>query len=140
LTDGEIVSRIERRRKWTVAEKAALLAEVEAAGGKVMVVARRHRISESLLYNWRSAWRAAAAAARVPMEFMPLGVVAGADEERPSLLSRPVSERSAQPRTGLTDRVGGIEIELLTGARVRVDAFVNEQALSRVLRALKGLP
>jgi transposase len=76
------------------------------------------------------------------MEFMPLGVVAGADEERPSLLSRPVSERSAQPRTGLTDRVGGIEIEieLLTGARVRVDAFVNEQALSRVLRALKGLP
>jgi transposase-like protein len=25
-----------------------------------MVVARRHRISESLLYNWRSAWRAAA--------------------------------------------------------------------------------
>ena len=137
MTDGEIVSRIERRRKWTVAEKAALLAEVEAAGGKVMVVARRHRISESLLYNWRSAWRAAA---RVPMEFMPLGVVAGADEERPSLLSRPVSERSAQPRTGLTDRVGGIEIELLTGARVRVDAFVNEQALSRVLRALKGLP
>jgi transposase len=74
------------------------------------------------------------------MEFMPLGVVAPADEERPSLLPRPVSERSAQPRTGLTDRVGGIEIELLTGARVRVDAFVNEQALSRVLQALKGLP
>jgi transposase len=49
LTDGEIVSRIERRRKWTVAEKAALLAEVEAEGGKVTVVARRHRISESLL-------------------------------------------------------------------------------------------
>ena len=41
-------------------EKAALLAEVEAEGGKVMVVARRHRISESVLYNWRAAWKAAA--------------------------------------------------------------------------------
>jgi transposase-like protein len=42
-------------------EPAALLAEVEAEGGKVKLVARRHRMSESLLYNWRSAWKAAAA-------------------------------------------------------------------------------
>ena len=31
-----------------------------------------------------------------------------------------------------------IEIELSSGARVRVDAFVNEKALWRVLRAMKG--
>jgi len=35
LAEVEIVARVERRRKWTVAEKAALLAEVEAEGGKV---------------------------------------------------------------------------------------------------------
>ena len=46
LADVEIIARVERRRKWTAEEKAALLAEVEAEGGKVMVVARRHRISE----------------------------------------------------------------------------------------------
>jgi transposase-like protein len=50
---------IARRRKWTPAEKAALLAEVEAEGGRVSVVAQRHGISDSLLYNWRSAWKAA---------------------------------------------------------------------------------
>jgi hypothetical protein len=44
-----------RRRKWTAQEKAALPAEVEAEGGKVTVVARPHRISESVLYNWRAA-------------------------------------------------------------------------------------
>ena len=33
---------------------------------------------------------------------------------------------------------GGIEIVLPNGARVSVDAFVNEKALSRVLRAMKG--
>jgi Transposase len=37
---------IPRRRKWKSAEKAALLAEVEAEGGKVVVMARRHGISE----------------------------------------------------------------------------------------------
>jgi transposase-like protein len=42
---------ISRRRKWAPAEKAALLAEIEADGGRVSVVARRHGISDSLLYN-----------------------------------------------------------------------------------------
>ena len=137
MADGEIVSRIERRRKWTAEEKGQLLAEVEAEGGKVAVVARRHRISDSLLYNWRSAWRAAATVAHTPaaVEFVPLGVIGSAEDESPAMLAPPVSE---QPRSGMTDRVGGIEVELPNGARIRVDAFVNEKALSRVFRAMKG--
>src|SRR5216683_3165421 len=55
MSEVEVIARVERRRKWTIAEKTALLAELEAEGGKVAVVARRHRISESLLYSWRSA-------------------------------------------------------------------------------------
>lgn len=58
MAEVEVIDRVERRRKWSEAEKAALLAEVEAVGGKVALVARRHRISESLLYNWRAAVRA----------------------------------------------------------------------------------
>jgi len=60
--DGEVV--VERRRQWTAEQKAALVAEVEAEGGQVSVVARRHGVSASLLYNWRSAWETAAMAAR----------------------------------------------------------------------------
>jgi transposase len=67
LSDVEIFARVERRRVWSAAEKIALLAEIEAEGGKVNLVARRHRISESLLYNWRSAWRAAVAAMQAPL-------------------------------------------------------------------------
>ena len=40
MTGSEIIT---RRRKWNLAETAALLAEVEAEGGKVIVVARGHR-------------------------------------------------------------------------------------------------
>ena len=69
MADVEIMARVERRRKWTAEEKAALLAEVEAEGGKVAVVARRHRVSESLLYNWRSAWRTAAGLTRASRDW-----------------------------------------------------------------------
>jgi transposase len=138
--DGEIVSRVERRRKWSVEEKAALLAEVEAEGGKVAVIARRHQISGSLLYNWRSAWRAAAFAARAPaaMAFVPLGVIGPAKDGGPVQLAPSVSDCTEPSGDGGKHSVGGIEIELANGARVRVDAFVNEEALSRVLRAMKG--
>jgi transposase len=140
VSDMEIVARIERRRKWTLEEKAALVAEVEAEGGKVKLVARRHRVSESLLYNWRSAWKAAAAVAvgsSGAVAFVPLSVLAEADSTAPVRLPAPEPPRSPPPGEG---RAGAIEIALPDGARVSVDAFVDEKALSRVLRAMKGSP
>lgn len=75
MAQAEIIARVERRGKWTPAKKAALLAELEAEGGKVAVVARRHRMSPSLLYSWRSESKAAAAArAAEPLTFVPMGV------------------------------------------------------------------
>jgi transposase len=139
--DGEIVARVERRRQWTLEEKAALMAEVEAAGGQVSVVARRHGISKSLLYNWRSAWRAAAGAvaaratSAVSAGFIQLGVVAEPTEQ----LALPAS--AACPRgagLSLAERVGVIEIDLSDGVRVRVDDHVSERALRRVLAAVKA--
>ena len=138
MSDVEIVARVERRRKWTIEEKAALIAEVEAEGGKVKLVARRHRISESLLYNWRSAWKAAAAAAAGSMgsvEFVPLGVFGEANNAAPPMLPPSAPPR---PRQAGESRTGAIEIALPDGSHVSVDAFVNEKALSRVLRAMKG--
>src|ERR1700761_789781 len=117
MSTVEIVSRIEPRRKWSAAEKAALLAEVDAEGGRVTLVARRHRISESLLYNWRSARKAAIAATQgiEPPEFLQLGVVGRPGDDRPA-----VSTLSA---------AGMIEVDLPNGIRFRVDASVNEKAL-----------
>ena len=56
----------------------------------------------------------------------------------PALLAAPQATRPEPPeRRGSDDRVGMIELDLPTGARLRVDAFVNETALARVLRAMK---
>ena len=134
MSEAEIVS---RRRKWTAEEKAALLAEVEVEGGRVSVVARRHGISDSLIYNWRSAWKAAMAMrSPEPVEFVSIGVIGQSGDDEPAMLAAPGPP--APPATHREDRVGLIEIDLPSGARLRVDAFVNEKALSRVLRAMKG--
>jgi transposase len=126
----EIVPRIERRRKWTVEEKAALLAEVEVEGGRVKLVARRHRISESLLYNWRSAWKMAASMRPQAAEFVPLGVLSEAGDGMPAQAA-PTAPRPEE-------RIGEIEIILRSGTRLRVDGLVNETALLRALRSLKA--
>ena len=52
LAEVDILGPSERRRVWSAEEKAALLAEIDAEGGKVRLVARRRGVSESLLYNW----------------------------------------------------------------------------------------
>jgi transposase len=127
LSTVEILRRVEPRRTWSAGEKAALLAEIDAKGGKVRLVARRHRISESLLYNWRSAAKAKAAAlaAPAPPTFIQLGVVGGVKT------AKPVPRRHSSG--------GAIEIALPDGARINVGAGINEAALTRVLRAMKAV-
>jgi transposase len=134
MAEAEIIT---RRRKWTAEEKAALLAEVAAEGGRVAMVARRHGLSQSLLYNWRSV-----AKATVPrhgpdaIEFRPVGVIGWTNEALPAL---PAASERRSPREGhREERVSKIEIALPNGVRVKVDASVSEKALSRVLRAVKG--
>ena len=106
------------------------------------MVARRHGVSTSLLYNWRSAWKAAAIAAQAttvrPVEFVQLGVVAEASGESSTV---PMAAGAVWPPgagLALAERVGVIEIDLPDGVRVRVDSRVNEKALRRVVAALRG--
>jgi len=46
----EIISGVERRRHWSVADKLRIVAEADEAGAKV---ALRHAISRSILWIWR---------------------------------------------------------------------------------------
>ena len=49
----EIFSQIQRRRRWSVDQKLAILAEAGQPGMSISYVARRHGISPSLLFGWR---------------------------------------------------------------------------------------
>lgn len=144
------------RRRWGTEHKRRIVEEAVVPGASVAEVARRHGVNANLLFKWlRQAGQGrdvertelVAEGAGERSEFVPLGVVArdaatgGAvltlpapEPLRPSAPAGPVSS-PAKPEK----RVGLIEIDLPDGARVRVDPFVNERALGRVLRVLKDL-
>ena len=49
----EVITSIQRRRRWSAEEKAALVQETYAAGMSVSLVARRHGIAPNQLFRWR---------------------------------------------------------------------------------------
>jgi transposase len=56
----EIITGVERRRRWSVAEKLRIVAEMEQPGGPgINELARRYDVSRGLLWNWRSQVRRA---------------------------------------------------------------------------------
>ncbi len=145
----EVITRTERRRTYSEAEKAAVVTEASGPGVTVREVSRRLGIAESLIYNWRSAQRKAASLASEPLQFIPYGVVTDTVSVEPSTALMPATPApaptkpspSAAPAEDLVRphpgaRPGGIDIDLPTGVRLSVDSYVNEKALARVLRAL----
>ena len=53
----EVITGVERRRRWTAEEKARIVAESSRPGVCISEVARRHGVSRSLLFNWRREMR-----------------------------------------------------------------------------------
>jgi transposase len=70
---GGVIVRTERRRRYSDAEKAAIVAESLRPDVTVVSVARRHGIAKSVIYNWRANRREAEAIAREALEFIPCG-------------------------------------------------------------------
>jgi hypothetical protein len=49
----EVITRDQRRRRWSLAEKAALVKRTYEPGMSVSLVARQEGVSASLLFQWR---------------------------------------------------------------------------------------
>ena len=50
---SEVLSGVQRRRRWTPEEKVQIVEETYLPGMSVSLVARRHGIDGSQLFNWR---------------------------------------------------------------------------------------
>ena len=129
----EIITGVERRRRWRVADKLRILAELEEPGVKFNDVVRRHDLSRGLLWQWRDAHRCGQLVEDVPV-FLPVRVAM--DEPRPT--SPSVSAPSARPPRRERTRSGRIEVVLPDGVVLRIDGGVSAAALRGVLAALRG--
>jgi transposase len=110
------------RRQYSAALKRQMVAETQAPGASVSIVARRHDVNSNQLFRWRRQLLPKAvveSGAMVPVEIAPDG--SRADDGRPR---RP-------------DREGVIEIAFGCGARVRLGGEVSSETLRQVIELLR---
>ena len=123
----EVFTGAGRRRSWSAAEKAAIIAESYGAGETVCSVARRHGLTPQQLFTWRRLARQSALSPRTM--FVP-AVVEPAEPE-PSISVKP--PRRARRRS----KPDGIELEI-AGVEVRIGADAKPRSIEAVIRALKA--
>src|SRR5579875_1795862 len=124
----EIITGHERRRHYSDADKARLIAEAAQPGCSVHEVARRHGICSSLLYRWRRMGLGSHESETAP-QLIPVHVSAG-EHELPG---------PQDPTTRAAVRVERVvEILLPNGCTVRVDQHVDGRALRLIIAALRG--
>jgi transposase len=119
----EVITRGERRRRWSLEQKQSIVAESLTANTTITATARKHGIGTGQLYGWRHQFLS-----KLPAEAASFARVELVGE--PRRLGGPISASSARPS-------GPIEIVLPDGITLRVDAQVDERALRRVLAALR---
>jgi transposase len=114
MTNGrvEVITSVERRRRWSCAEKQQLVAASLEPGASVSALAREAGIHPSQLYGWRRQLRTRPALGFAPVRIMPDAASGG--------LAGP----------------GMIEVEFATGARLRINGPVDAVMVSAIIRAL----
>ena len=125
----EVITSVERRRRWSREEKERLVAASFEPGVSVSEVARSAGIHVANLFRWRKHRfdRVEAVSSHLaPVEVVPAAAIPPA-VEAPSPSASPGRRRR---------KSGIIEIELGGGRCVRVDRDVDIEALRRVLDAL----
>ena len=120
----EVITGADRRRRWSIEQKQAIVSESLAPHASPTAVARKYGLNTGQLYTWRRQMLSRVAV-MAPGGFARVDVV-----EDPARLAASAMASPATPS-------GLIEVVLPGGASVRVDARVNERALRRVLAALR---
>ena len=114
--DRHTNSATDKRRRWSVAEKLAVIAEASGPTTNMSAVARRHGITPTQLYRWKRDFRVGPASA----DLTPVHIAG---------LSDP-----ADLAASLDDRL--IEIHLVNGRRIKVPETIDAETLSRIIKAI----
>ena len=141
----EIITSVERRRKWPDEEKLRIMSEALVPGASTCAVADRNGVCRSLLYMWLRLAREGqlpgislnaskvmpSPAAFVPVVVQPVSALTASSVPLPT-------PRLANPHTvcAATRRVALIEVMLANGRTLKVDEAIAPDVLARLVSAL----
>jgi transposase len=136
------------KRRYTDAEKVAMVRECETLGSSVSVVARRYDINSNMLFNWRNQVRRGffgnGKAARPVPDFVPVTILDDPSVRRALPAPQTGKRQKKSTRRSLAKIVatapqpesGRIEIKLPNGVCMRFDSSVDDGMLCRLLAVL----
>jgi transposase len=117
----EVITSVQRRRRWSQAEKEQIVAAALEPGAIASEVAREAGIHASQLFRWRQQLCKQTPA---PTAFHPIAIA-----PEPAMAALPLPEPSLE-------RAGIVEIEFATGGRMRISGSVDAATVSAVIRVL----
>ena len=116
----EVITSVQRRRRWSRAEKERIVAAALEPGASASEVARAAGIHVSQLFRWR---QQLCERVQIPATFNPVAIAA---EPAPA---SPVVAAVSEPG-------GTIEVEFATGGRMRISGPVDARTVSALMKAL----
>jgi transposase len=128
----EIFTGAGRRRTWSKADKARIVAEIAASGASVCAVARRHGLSPQQLFGWRRQLREAAAGYSEAEELKFVPAVVDMDAPAPA-----VGRKRTAARCKSTPDVGMIEVDV-DGVTIRIGRGADATMIAAIVRVLKA--
>jgi transposase len=117
-----VYSGVERRRRWSEAERLQILEEAFSPGACVSRVARRHDVSTALVYTWRRKF--CEAHAEVASPGLP----------DPEFAEAVLFDAGGAPSV---DQHPAIVVELAKGRRLQVFGTASPALVAAVLKALR---
>lgn len=126
---GDLLVGPERRRKWPLKKKLAIVAESFEPGAIVSHIAQRHGIRPQQLFDWRRRVREHVPGTPVRSSGTEALGFAAVEPTAPVSIVRP---STSEP----TSASGSIEI-LIGAAVIKISGPVDARGLAAVLRALK---
>jgi transposase len=136
MVRGEVLTGVERRRRWRYEDKVRIVDESFLSGARVSAVARRNGVAASLVFTWRRQAKLGELGGGAPAPFLLPVELTSHPAAAPSMPMRPFSADDPVPQRRGPCGAGLIEIELAGGVKLRVDQDVDAAALGRVLTAL----
>ena len=121
------------RRRYTLAEKRAIVEQSQVRGTSVAKVAQHHGINANVVFGWRRLYRQGLLSGEAAADAPPLLPV---QITTPTVLPGESGAAPEPARRRRRDRGSAIEIEFAGGIRVLIQGAVDRATLSRVIDVL----